>query len=119
MDAKEYAKIVAKNLRRIAVENGKQQIDIAHDLGVNKATVSSWMNGTRTPKMSKIDMLCRYFNCSRADIMEEHPQGFVTSMTLTPDELAILNGYRSLNQVGQTTLQMQITMMLREDIYKK
>lgn len=67
-----YAKIISKNLRRIALENGKTQADIARDLKLNKATVSSWMNATRVPRISKIDMLCNYFHCNRSDLMEDH-----------------------------------------------
>ena len=67
-----YAKLVAKNLRNIAIANEKTQADIARDLKLSKATVSSWMNGTRLPRMDKVDLLCHYFNCSRADIMEDH-----------------------------------------------
>ena len=69
----EYGKIIAKNLKRIAYENHKTQADIARDLKLNQGTVSSWMVGTRIPRMDKIDLLCHYFNCRRADIMEEHP----------------------------------------------
>lgn len=71
MTAEDYTKMVARNLRRIAYENGKTQTDIANDLGISKATVSSWMNGTRLPRMEKIDLLCHYFNCKRVDIMED------------------------------------------------
>lgn len=70
MTEKEYAQVIARNLKRIAYEHEKTQAQIAQDLGIHKATISAWMNGTRTPKMSKIDMLCRYFGCTRADIME-------------------------------------------------
>lgn len=70
MDEREYSKVVANNLKRIMYENGKTQADMAKDLRISKATLSSWMNGTRTPKMPKIDMLCNYFNVTRADIME-------------------------------------------------
>lgn len=72
MTEKEYAQVIAKNLKRIAYEHDKTQAQISQDLGIHKATISAWMNGTRTPKMSKIDMLCRYFGCTRADIMEPH-----------------------------------------------
>lgn len=72
MGTEEYGKIIARNLRRIASDAGKSQADIARDLGINKATVSSWMNGTRIPRMEKIDMLASYFNVTRAEIMEEH-----------------------------------------------
>lgn len=74
MSEKEYAKIIAKNLRNIAYNAGKTQADISKDLRISKATVSSWMNGTRIPRMDKIDLLCHYFNVSRADIMEDIDQ---------------------------------------------
>lgn len=47
MDNKEYAMIIAKNLRRIMYDHGKTQADVARDLHISKATLSSWMNGTR------------------------------------------------------------------------
>ena len=71
MNNEEYGKIIAKNLRRIMYDSGKTQADVARDLKINKATISSWMNGTRIPRMPNIDLLCHYFNVSRADIMEE------------------------------------------------
>lgn len=71
-DSAEYARLIGKNLKRIAYVRGKSQADISRDLKINKGTVSSWMNGTRMPKMSKIDMLCEYFNVNRSDIMEEY-----------------------------------------------
>lgn len=71
MSTREFARIVSRNLRRIASDQNRTQADIARDLHLNKATVSSWMNGTRVPKMENVDMLCHYFNVSRADIMEE------------------------------------------------
>lgn len=71
MSTREFARIVSRNLRRIASDQNRTQADIARDLRLNKATVSSWMNGTRVPKMENIDMLCHYFNVTRSDIMEE------------------------------------------------
>ena len=72
MDKQEYGKVIAKNLRRIMYDTGKTQADVAKDLKISKATLSSWMKGTRIPRMPNIDMLCHYFNVSRSDIMEEH-----------------------------------------------
>lgn len=74
MDLTNYGSVIAKNLKRIAYNRGKSQADICRDLGLSKATVSSWMNGTRIPRMEKIDLLCRYFHVSRTEIMEEQPQ---------------------------------------------
>lgn len=72
MSDREFAKIFSKNLRRIAYNAGKTQADISRELKINKATVSSWMNGTRVPRMESVDLLCHYFNVKRSDLMEEH-----------------------------------------------
>lgn len=72
MTTEEYAKLVSKNLKRLAYESDKSPAEIAKALGINKSTLSSWMNGHRIPKMDKIDILCNYFGCDREDIMEEY-----------------------------------------------
>ncbi|MDO4648984.1 MAG: helix-turn-helix transcriptional regulator [Eubacteriales bacterium] len=74
MSESEYAKLIARNLRRIMLEHDKTQAEVSKDLGISKATLSSWMNGTRIPRMSAIDRLCHYFNCTRVDIMEEQEE---------------------------------------------
>ena len=76
MNSAEYGKIISKNLKRIAYEHQKTQSDISRDLNLKQVTVSSWMNGTRVPRMDKIDLLCHYFNCRRSDIMEEHEDSY-------------------------------------------
>ena len=80
----EYSKVVARNLKRIAYEQNKSQVDIARDLGISKKTVSAWMNGTRTPKMPKIDILCAYFGVRRSDIMEPQEKPLPRPATRVP-----------------------------------
>lgn len=75
MNENEYAKVIAKNLKRIAYDHQKTQADIARDLKIKQSTVSSWMTGMRVPRMNKIDLLCHYFNCTRSDIMGEKAPG--------------------------------------------
>jgi transcriptional regulator with XRE-family HTH domain len=89
MGTQEYGKVVAKNLRRIASDAGKTQAEIARDLQINKATVSSWMNGTRVPRMDKIDLLAHYFNVSRADIMESNSSSSKFTYYTNPETAAI------------------------------
>ena len=67
---REYNNVIARNLRRLAVEKDKTQQDIANALNVSKATVSLWFNGKNIPRMDKIDALCQYLNVKRSDIME-------------------------------------------------
>ena len=70
MKNEEYAKIVSKNLKRLAFVADKTQADISRELRIPKASISAWMNGTRVPKIETIDLLCGYFGVERDDIME-------------------------------------------------
>ena len=100
MSKNEYAKIIAKNLKRIAYEHEKTQADIARDLHLKQATVSSWMVGTRAPRMDKIDLLCNYFNCDRSEIMDEEPKSH--RERVTDDEREFLRLFRNLSAEGRT-----------------
>lgn len=66
-----FKRIFSKNLRYYMNLNNKEQIDLINDLGFNKSAVSTWCNGTRLPRMDKVDMLARYFKISRSDLIEE------------------------------------------------
>ena len=79
MSEQDYGRIIGANLKRLAWERKKTQADISRDLGISKATVSSWMNGTRIPRMDKIDMLCDYFSVKRSEIMEPHDEDVQTN----------------------------------------
>ncbi|HIX25271.1 MAG TPA: helix-turn-helix domain-containing protein [Candidatus Lachnoclostridium avicola] len=54
--------------------NRKTQSDIINDLGYNKSAVSTWCNGTRLPRMDKVDALAKYFGINRSDLIEEKNQ---------------------------------------------
>lgn len=112
MNTQEYAKIIAKNLRRIASDSNKTQADIARDLRINKATVSSWMNGTRTPRMTKIDLLAHYFDCTRADIMEPH-QPKSDDVKFSPEVLETAKLLQQLNHDDLIEIRGEIKGILR------
>lgn len=71
MSDEEYKKIFSKNLNFFLELNGKTQIDLINDLGLNKSAVSTWCNGTRLPRMDKVDMLAKYFGVNRSDLLED------------------------------------------------
>lgn len=70
----EYRMIFSKNLNHYLAVNGKKQSDVINDLNVNKSAISSWCNGTRLPRMSKIQMLADYLNINISDLIEENCQ---------------------------------------------
>jgi len=114
MTTEEYGKIISKNLKRIAYEHQKTQADIARDLKLKQATISSWMNGTRVPRMDKIDLLCHYFNCRRVDIMEKYQSD--AENYFTPDEKQLIVAYRKSDDL---TKQMIIRLLGLEPAEKE
>lgn len=66
-----YKKIFSENLRYYMSLNDKTQIDLINDLNLNKSAVSTWCNGSRLPRMDKVDLLAKYFNINRSDLIEE------------------------------------------------
>lgn len=69
-----YKKIFSQNLNYYMSLNRKTQSDIINDLGYNKSAVSTWCNGTRLPRMDKVDALAKYFGINRSDLIEEKDQ---------------------------------------------
>mgnify|MGYP000050902462 CR=1 FL=1 len=69
-----YKKIFSSNLRKYMNLNNKTQVDLINDLGFNKSAVSTWCNGTRLPRMDKVDALAKYFGIRRSDLIEDKPE---------------------------------------------
>lgn len=81
MSEETYQKIFSKNLNYYMTLNAKTQTDLINDLGFNKSAVSTWCNGTRLPRMDKVEKLARYFNISRSDLIEEKSDQKDTALT--------------------------------------
>lgn len=65
-----YKKIFSKNLNYYMDLKGKTQSDIINDLDINKSAISSWCNGTRLPRMNKVELLADYLNINVSDLIE-------------------------------------------------
>ena len=71
MSDEAYKKIFSKNLNYFMELNDRTQTDLINDLGFNKSAVSTWCNGTRLPRMDKVEALAKYFKINRSDLIEE------------------------------------------------
>lgn len=71
MSDEDYRRIFARNLSRYMELCNKKQADIINDLGINKSAVSTWINGTRMPRMDKVQALADYFGINKSDLLEE------------------------------------------------
>lgn len=75
---KNFREVFAKRLNYYMSINNKRQIDLVEDLRIPRATVSNWCNGKKMPEMVKIDMLAKYFNINRSDLLEEKKEKIET-----------------------------------------
>lgn len=78
----EYKRIFSKNLRKYMSLNNKTQVDLINDLGFNKSAVSTWCNGTRLPRMDKVDALAKYFGIRRSDLIENKSESKIKPTTI-------------------------------------
>lgn len=63
--------ILSNNLNELISKKRKSQADVIRDLGIPEATIRSWFNGEKYPRIDKIQMLADYFNVPRSRITEE------------------------------------------------
>ncbi len=71
MPESEINKLIAKNINNFLNARNKTQVELADYMGVSQATVSNWCKGIKTPRMDKIDKICKFFNCKCSDLIEE------------------------------------------------
>lgn len=71
MKEKSFNEIFSSRLRYYLNNNDMSQAELAQKLQVGTTTVSDWINGRKTPRMAKIDMMCQLFGCNRSDLINE------------------------------------------------
>lgn len=89
----EFVQIFSKQLRYFISTREATQEQVADAVGVSPATVSYWCKGERVPRMDKVDALCRFFRCTRDDLLTDRPSP--VSMDLSTDERILLEWYRT------------------------
>ena len=71
MSEEEFNKIFSRRLRFYLEKNNMTQLELANKLSVGTTSVYNWCNAIKTPRMDKVDSMCKIFGCSRSDLMEE------------------------------------------------
>nr|DAS73584.1 MAG TPA: Repressor protein CI [Caudoviricetes sp.] len=79
MSDEDYRIIFARNLNKYMEICNKKQADIINDLGINKSAISTWINGTRMPRMDKVQALADYFGVNKSDLLEEKDSNGLSS----------------------------------------
>ena len=67
----ENKNIFASNLQRYMNLNKVTRTDLSAALGVSYYTITSWVNGSKYPRMDKVEMLADYFGILKSDLIED------------------------------------------------
>lgn len=67
----ENKNIFSKNLQKYMSLNKVTRKDLSDALGVSYYTITSWVNGSKYPRMDKVEMLADYFGILKSDLIED------------------------------------------------
>ena len=64
--------IFHENFRKYLDASGLQQKEFAKKIGVSATAVGCWYNGTKIPRMDKIELISKFFNIQKSDLLESN-----------------------------------------------
>lgn len=71
MSEQDFSKLIGENIKKYMELNNLTQTDIANKLNVSTSSVSQWVNAKKSPRMDKVDDLCKIFGITRKDLLIE------------------------------------------------
>lgn len=90
----------SKNLAFYVSICGKEQKEIAEDIGVATSTFNDWVKGKKYPRIDKIELLANYFKIKKSDLIEVKTTS-PDKYELTEGEQMLLNLFRQIPEDQQ------------------
>ena len=91
---------LAKNLAYYMSICGREQKEIAEDIGVPTSTFNEWVKGKKYPRIDKIELLANYFKIKKSDLIEDKTNS-PDAIKITEGEKALLELFRMLPDEAQ------------------
>lgn len=79
MSEADFNKVFSKKLNYYLTKYDMTQLELSKKLNVGTTSVSNWCRGIKSPRMDKVDAMCKIFNCKRSDLMEDKDEGQSTN----------------------------------------
>lgn len=77
-ETRDPKEVFSENLKKYMQLKGVTQKELMEEFNLPSATISSWVNGKRMPRMDKIQLLAGYLGVSKADLIESTDTVFTT-----------------------------------------
>lgn len=114
-DDNDIKRIFSMNLTRLISESGKQQKEVAQDLGFKPTTVNMWCTGKAFPTAGKIQAIADYFGVGKSVLIEEYDPN-----QLQKERIERLSRFaKLLNQEGMKKLYERAEELTEIPKYKK
>ncbi len=96
--------VFAKNLKKQMELKDVSRKDLSETLGISYFTITAWVNGTKYPRMDKVEMLANYFGIQKSDLIEDktaEEKEIPGEIVLAEEEKMLLNLFRQVPEQNQ------------------
>lgn len=118
MTDEEQKKIFSKNLCKYIALSGKDQKDVAKDLGYAPTTFNTWCVGKIIPSMGKIQKIADYFGIGKSDLLDDRLSDENANLDfalLTDDDArSIIIEYKSLDNSHKEQLRKYLQFLVND-----
>lgn len=101
----------SKNLNYYLSICGKEQKEVALDIGVAPSTFNEWAKGKKYPRIDKIELLANYFRIKKSDLIED--KATPSADELTEGEKMLLDLFRQIPENKQQIVLDMIRLALK------
>lgn len=103
----------AKNLVYYLSICGREQKEVAEDIGVPTSTFNEWVKAKKYPRIDKIEKLANYFKIKKSDLIEDKKTNTPEEQTLTEGEKMLLDLFRQVPESQQKLVLQMISVALK------
>lgn len=98
--------IFSENLRRYMKLSGKRTGDIISDLGVKESTFYGWYRAEYYPRMDKIELMAKYFGCTKTDLIEKQSENYTVGSNVK-NAIDTINSNATKHELMELVLSME------------
>lgn len=119
MTEEEQKKTFGKNLSYYVAQSGKEQKQIAKELGYEVTTFNTWCKGKIIPRAGKIQHIADYFHIGKSFLLDDREQLLKDAYIKNSNHDRLINLYDSLNESGQEHVDSYISYVASDRKYQK
>lgn len=114
--------VFAKNLKYYMEKSGKNQKELAEIAGVSAPTFNEWIKGKKYPRIDKIEILAKYFNIMKSDLIEDNHEmkknndtiaDIVIRLRVDADYLEVVSNLHKLNTEQLAGVKQMLSAFLK------